>query len=284
MKKLLIVAALLFATGCVSQEEQSEERIVTTSVAIAEILDELGVDTVVGVPTSETYTLPERYDGVDEVGMPMNPDMEIISTLNPTLILSPNSLEGDLKERYSNSKIDAAFMNLKSVTGMYKSIEELGALIGKEEEAQVLVDDFKTYMEDYQEKNGDREGPRVLILMGLPGSYVVATENSYVGSLVELAGGKNVYTGESEEDFINVNVEDMLEKSPDIILRTSHAQPEDVQVMFEEEFSTNEIWKHFDAVTNDKVYDLDNEYFGMSANFNYQKALEVLDELFYGSK
>jgi iron complex transport system substrate-binding protein len=278
------VAALLFTTGCVSQEEQSEERIVTTSVAIAEILDELGVDTVVGVPTSETYTLPERYDGVDEVGMPMNPDMEIISTLNPTLILSPNSLEGDLKERYSNSKIDAAFMNLKSVTGMYKSIEELGALIGKEEEAQVLVDDFKTYMEDYQEKNGDREGPRVLILMGLPGSYVVATENSYVGSLVELAGGKNVYTGESEEDFINVNVEDMLEKSPDIILRTSHAQPEDVQVMFEEEFSTNEIWQHFDAVTNDKVYDLDNEYFGMSANFNYQKALEVLDELFYGSK
>lgn len=284
MKKLLIVAALLFTTGCVSQEEQSEERIVTTSVAIAEILDELGVDTVVGVPTSETYTLPERYDGVDEVGMPMNPDMEIISTLNPTLILSPNSLEGDLKERYSNSKIDAAFMNLKSVTGMYKSIEELGALIGKEEEAQVLVDDFKTYMEDYQEKNGDREGPRVLILMGLPGSYVVATENSYVGSLVELAGGKNVYTGESDEDFINVNVEDMLEKSPDIILRTSHAQPEDVQVMFEEEFSTNEIWKHFDAVTNNKVYDLDNEYFGMSANFNYQKALEVLDELFYGSK
>lgn len=284
MKKLLIVAALLFTTGCVSQEEQSEERIVTTSVAIAEILDELGVDTVVGVPTSETYTLPERYDGVDEVGMPMNPDMEIISTLNPTLILSPNSLEGDLKERYSNSKIDAAFMNLKSVTGMYKSIEELGALIGKEAEAQVLVDDFKAYMEDYQEKNGDREGPRVLILMGLPGSYVVATENSYVGSLVELAGGKNVYTGESEEDFINVNVEDMLEKSPDIILRTSHAQPEDVQVMFEEEFSTNEIWQHFDAVTNNKVYDLDNEFFGMSANFNYQKALEVLDELFYGSK
>lgn len=284
MKKLLIVAALLFATGCVSQEEQSEERIVTTSVAIAEILDELGVDTVVGVPASETYTLPERYDGVDEVGMPMNPDMEIISTLNPTLILSPNSLEGDLKERYSNSKIDAAFMNLKSVPGMFKSIEELGALIGKEEEAQVLVDDFKAYMKDYQEKNGDREGPRVLILMGLPGSYVVATENSYVGSLVELAGGKNVYTGESEEDFINVNVEDMLKKSPDIILRTSHAQPEDVKVMFEEEFSTNEIWQHFDAVTNNKVYDLDNSYFGMSANFNYQKALEVLDELFYGSK
>ena len=33
------------------------------------------------------------------------------------------------------------------------------------------------------------------ILMGLPGSYIIATENSYVGSLVELAGGENVYAG-----------------------------------------------------------------------------------------
>ena len=30
------------------------------------------------------------------------------------------------------------------------------------------------------------------LLMGLPGSYIIATENSYVGSLVALAGGENV--------------------------------------------------------------------------------------------
>ena len=32
--------------------------------------------------------------------------------------------------------------------------------------------------------------PKVMILMGLPGSYVIATNNSYVGSLVEMAGGE----------------------------------------------------------------------------------------------
>ena len=37
----------------------------------------------------------------------------------------------------------------------------------------------------------------------------------------------------------------------------------------------------FDAVKNNKVYDLNNEYFGMSANFNYQKGLEDLEGILY---
>ena len=31
---------------------------------------------------------------------------------------------------------------------------------------------------------------------------------------------------------------------------------------------------------NGKVYNLDNNYFGMSANFNYQKGLENLEGIF----
>ena len=37
--------------------------------------------------------------------------------------------------------------------------------------------------------------------MGLPGSYVVATDKSYVGSLVELAGGDNVYKSDKDRVY-----------------------------------------------------------------------------------
>ena len=37
------------------------------------------------------------------------------------------------------------------------------------------------------------------------------------------------------------------------------------------------------AVQNGKVYNLDNNYFGMSANFNYQKGLENLEGILYGT-
>ena len=73
----------------------------------------------------------------------------------------------------------------------------------------------------------------------------------------------------------------MVGKAPDIILRTSHALPEQVKKMFAEEFATNDIWKHFEAVQNARVYDLDNEKFGMSANFQYEEALKELETFLY---
>ncbi|EFV17165.1 iron complex transport system substrate-binding protein [Lachnospiraceae bacterium 5_1_63FAA] len=116
--------------------------------------------------------------------------------------------------------------------------------------------------------------------MGLPGSYVIATENSYVGSLVKLAGGENVYQN-TDQEFLTVNTEDMKKKEPDIIVRAAHALPDQVTKMFNEDFETNDIWKHFDAVKNKRVYDLTYEYFGMSANFKYKKALSELEKDFY---
>ena len=116
--------------------------------------------------------------------------------------------------------------------------------------------------------------------MGLPGSYIIATENSYVGSLVEMAGGNNVYAG-TDQEFLTVNTEDMKTKEPDVILCASHALPDKVAEMFKKDFAENDIWKHFKAVQNDKVFYLSYELFGMSAAFDYPEALEELQHILY---
>ena len=281
---ILMISAFL-VTGCVNQNAESKEdlKIAATSVAVTEVLSALEVpaDQVVGIPSSDTYTIPSEYKDATSLGTAMSPDMEKLANLKPTLILSPNSLEGDLAEKYEKLNITSSFLNLKSVAGMYKSIEELGTIVGKEEQAEKLVNEFVDYMSAYRKEHQDKASPKVLILMGLPGSYVVATESSYVGDLVKLAGGTNVYSDGDGEDFVNVNPEDMLKKNPDIILRTSHAMPEQVAKMFAEEFEDNDIWSKFTAVKNKKVVDLDYNNFGMSANLNYQKALKELEGILY---
>ena len=97
---------------------------------------------------------------------------------------------------------------------------------------------------------------------------------------MELAGGENVYAG-TDQEFLTVNTEDMKTKEPDVILRAAHALPDQIVEMFNEEFATDDIWQHFDAVKNGRVYDLTYEYFGMSANFNYPEALEELQPMLY---
>lgn len=256
-----------------------EPRIVATSPAVAQICDRLDLD-LVGVCSTTVSTIPERYEGLTEVGTAMAPDMEIMASLAPDWILSPSSLQSDLQPKYEAINTDWAFLNLKSVFGMYQSIEELGEIFDRQEEAEEMVTEFEDFYAEYQGKNEGKESPDVLVLMGLPGSYIIATENSYVGSLVEMAGGNNVYAG-SDEEFLTVNTEDMKTREPDVILCAAHAMPEQVTEMFREDFATNDIWKHFKAVQEGKVYNLSYEYFGMSATFDYPEALKELQGYLY---
>ncbi|HIZ82535.1 MAG TPA: heme ABC transporter substrate-binding protein IsdE [Candidatus Mediterraneibacter pullistercoris] len=261
------------------QGMEGEPRIIATSPSTAEICDRLELD-LVGVCSSSISELPERYAEAEEVGTAMAPDMEIVASLDPDWILSPATLQADLQPKYEAIDTDWAFLNLRSVQGMYRSIQELGEIFGREEQAQDMVDEFTEFYEDYKDTNEGKEAPKVLILMGLPGSYIIATENSYVGSLVELAGGENVYAG-TDQEFLTVNTEDMKTKEPDVILRAAHALPDQIVEMFNEEFATDDIWQHFDAVKNERVYDLTYEYFGMSADFDYPEALEELQPMLY---
>lgn len=272
-----------FLVACVNQhpktaKETEQQRIVATSVAVVDICDRLNLD-LVGVCDSKLYTLPKRYDAVKRVGLPMNPDIELIASLKPTWILSPNSLQEDLEPKYQKLDTEYGFLNLRSVEGMYQSIDDLGNLFQRQQEAKELRQQYQDYYRAFQAKRKGKKKPKVLILMGLPGSYLVATNQSYVGNLLDLAGGENVYQSD-EKEFLSANPEDMLAKEPDLILRTAHAIPDKVKVMFDKEFAENDIWKHFTAVKEGKVYDLDNTLFGMSAKLNYPEALDTLTQLF----
>lgn len=278
----------LSATGCVNQhpEQNTDDgsdqvRIVATSPAAVDICDKLELD-LVGVCSSTLSTIPERYQDVTTVGTAMSPDLEILKSLNPDYVISPNSLQSDLQPKYASIGVSSLFLNLRSVEGMYASIEGLGEKFDREEQARALVEEYQQFMEEYQSQNEGKESPTVLVLMGLPGSYIVATESSYVGNLVKLAGGVNVYGDGDGQEFLTANTEDMKTKEPDIILRAAHALPEDVVEMFQDEFETNDIWKHFEAVQEGRVYDLPYDLFGMSAKFNYPDALEELQPLLFG--
>lgn len=294
LKKILslVLAGVmaLCVTGCVNQHpeettstnESREVRLVATSPAVVQICNRLDLD-LVGICQS-TSDLPERYDGVTTVGMAMNPDLEIIKFLDPDYILSPATLQNDLQPKYASIGVSSLFLNLKSVEGMYASIEGLGEKFGREEEAAVMLEEFDSFMTEFAEKNAGKESPKVLVLMGLPGSYIIATDNSYVGSLVKLAGGTNVYGDGDGQEFLFANTEDMKTKEPDVILRAAHGLPDEARKMFAEEFSTNDIWQHFKAVQEGRVYDLDSNLFNMSANFSYEEALKALQPMLYGEE
>lgn len=257
---------------------KSENRIIAGTVVIAEILDKLELDAI-AVPTTEKK-LAERFKGLPTIGNAMEPDMEIVKSLNPTDVLSVSTLEYDLQDKFEQLKIPVHFLNFQSVDAMMAEIKTLGERYDRTVQADQLVSGLQKNIDAVQTVAANKEGPRVLILLGIPGSYLVATENSYAGDLVKRAGGINVMEGQ-EAEYLSSNTEYLHNSNPDIILRLSHGMPDEVVKMFDEEFKTNDIWKHFEAVENGKVYDLEEELFGTTASLQVPQALGQLMEIFY---
>lgn len=275
---LMLAGCAVRQTDVVQDDSQNGElRIISTSAPLCTIMDKLDLD-LVGVPET-AFTIPERYKEATIVGAPMMPDFEIIKSLNPTDVLTPNVLQSDLQQHYQRIGVPSTFVNLLSLNGLFKSVEGLGEKYDREEQANALILEYEAYMSEIKEYLENKESPDVLILFGFPGMYMVATENSYVGSLVSIMGGTNVF--EDSEPFVSVNTEELILKDPDIILRASHAMPDVVLAAFAQEFEENDIWKHFRAVQQGRVYDLEHNMFGMSANLNYKQGLEHLKGIFY---
>ncbi len=277
----MAIILLMSIAGCSSPKKEtpkqvkseSKGRIVATTVAVTEIMDALEVD-LVGVPTS-SKTLPKRYKGLPEVGNPMSPDMEKVKSLKPSEVLSVTTLEYELKPVFDGVGMKANFLDLTSLKNMQNSISDLGKKYGREKQAEEVVTKLDKKVASIQKEVKGKKEPTVLILLGVPGSYLVATEHSYIGDLVKQLGGKNIVQGEKVE-YLASNTEYLKKADPDIILRAAHGMPDEVVKMFDKEFKTNDIWKHFAAVKNNRVYDLEERLFGTTGNL---AAIEALDEL-----
>lgn len=276
------VLALSLTVGCTSsgevknnssvKDENKGEVVVATSVAVTEILDKLGVK-VGGVPKT-SYELPKSTEGAVEVGNPMNPDLEIIKSLNPSVVVSVDTLGKDYEEMFVQNNIPSEFVNLSSVDGLKETIKSLGNKFNKSDKASEILNDLENKENELKDKTKDSKED-VMIIFAAPGSMMIGTDKSYVGNLVDIAGGNNLFKSD-KSSFLPINIEEVIKANPKKILVMTHAVPEESKKIVEDELSKNTSWQRVDAVKNGNVHYLENGYFGMSANL---KAVEALDKL-----
>lgn len=271
-------------TESVSNEETAtettteEDVVIASSVAVVQILDALEVP-MAGVPTS-SYELPESVADATRIGNPMEPDLEVIASLEPSVIVSVNTLSEDLSKQFETIGAEAFFVDLSSYDGLKESILSLGERFGVEAKAKEIVEGFENREAAIEEKMKGKESPNVLIIFGAGSSFMAASEDTYVGDLVKKVGATNIVT-DAPAAFSPIDMEYLADQNPEYILFMAHANPEESMKAFEQEFATNEAWKSFDAVQNDKVIALETGYFGMSANLQAIDAMEKLVGILY---
>lgn len=248
-------------------------------------MSDINVD-IVGRPTTK-LVLPDEYVNVTEIGSSFSPDFEKVLAVGTELLIGDAIFKDKIEETSQEYGIETFYVDTSGYEEFLTSISELGKKIGKEKEATEIVEKFRKPLTDITNINKEL---KVAIIMGSTESNMLATENTYLGSLVKALGVKNIATeiinsGDNplevdSSGYINLNLEQLLKNEPDIILAFGHGNMEAAKKAFEQLFNENPAWKNLSAVKNDKVYYLDSTIFGTSANNLVDKALIELGEIF----
>jgi iron complex transport system substrate-binding protein len=193
---LLALASPAWAAPA-ADKPPAERRIISLYAAHTEVLLRLGARAnLVGVSEHETYEGPETADWRPRL-FSARDDVEKFLAAKPDLVLArPMHLAGSrqLMAALRRSGIRVLARQVLSQGELHAYWRELGALVGREEEAEALIAAFDGQAALYRaaaERRPEADKPGVF-LEAIHSQVKTFTPDSLPAWLVELAGGRNV--------------------------------------------------------------------------------------------
>lgn len=224
------------------------QRIVTMAPSHTESVCGLGAcDRVVGADRHSNW--PAGVAQLATLGDAFAPDLEAIAALEPDLVLV---------DEYSGMHEPLAALGITVYAGTPQTFDEtmaffgvLGEMLGRESAAAVLVGRIEGEIAGVAEVIAGADTPTVFVELD-PTPYSVGPD-SFMGTLLRLAGGRNVVDA-SLGEFPQVDPEYVVAADPQVILLTD--APFGVTAG---DVAARPGWGGLDAVTSGRVIELDAE-------------------------
>lgn len=192
-------------------------RIIALYGAFNEIIASLGREELL-IARTKADRDPASILKLPEIGTHMRPNVELIVSLKPDLILQSTGRRLALEPVRILEKMGfkVAVFNPNSITGLYSSILRIGILIGEEKKAKVLVESMKNRIEHIQRQHTGKRTPRVFFEVRYP-NLLGAGGNNIVSEIIEKAGGINCFSGVRKK-FVRPGLEAVLKCDPDFYI------------------------------------------------------------------
>lgn len=198
------------------------QKVVSLGTGVAEYLYALdGGESLVG---RDSYShFPPALEEVPIAGKSSySPDLELIISLHPDLVIADTMLSDDDLKELENARIPVMLESLVDPAKDNEVMEKLGALMGKEERAQEIIDFIAGYQDMIQERinTSQEDKPKVFFEWAGKPYYTVSNGNPS-DTLIRLAGGDNIAKdlGNSTHSYPTVSPEWVVEVDPDAIIQ-----------------------------------------------------------------
>jgi iron complex transport system substrate-binding protein len=195
-----------------------DPRIVSLAPNVTETLFALGVgDQVVGVTKFCNY--PKQAESIEKVGGLVDPDLERILSLNPTLIVGVRTEQSQRIDTFAEGKgIDVVWVTVETLDDVYGAIAEIGRRVKREQRAREVVESMKR---DLAATERD-EVKRGIVLFGTE-PYVAAGPDTFADTLLRRAGAVNAL-GADSESYAQLDLEKLIVLDPDFVITMGSSQ------------------------------------------------------------
>jgi len=229
------------------------KRIVSLAPNITEILFSLGLDEeIVGVSTHCNF--PEKAKSKVRAGSYIRLDFEKITSLNPDLIIATAAGNTrDMVDRLWKLGFPTYVIYPKNFNDILKNIAHIGQVVNREEEARVIIEGMRKRSQRIVELTKGLLRPKVFVQIG-DAPIVTVGKGSFADDLIRLAGGENI-AGKEKEVYPRFGMEEILKRSPEVIVISSMNPRGDYQKIIQEW----NRWKTIPAVKNGRIHLIDSD-------------------------
>ncbi|UCM88709.1 ABC transporter substrate-binding protein [Streptomyces marincola] len=270
------------AMGPVEVPERPE-RVVVLDTAELDSAITLGV-TPVGAVRTDTGTMfldylpQDRLEGIENVGVIAQPDLEAIHELDPDLILGSKVRD---EQRYDELSQIAPTVFTENVGAPWQENFLLHAeALGASAEAEEVVARYEARAAEVTEAVGGPEAAartEVSMVRFIEGGNTrLYGEENFIGTILSDVGlGRPAVVDEAEDGFaVEVSPEQVDRADADIVFYTSYGAPD---ASGEEAAVGGPLWEGLSAVREGRAFRVDDQLWFLG--IGYTAAGHILDEL-----
>jgi iron complex transport system substrate-binding protein len=195
--------------------DRPAERVVSLLPAATETLIALGAGGRLIARTD--YDDAPEVAHLPSVGGGLTPNLEILTALRPDLVIVWEEAGGArVRPRLEALGIRVFALATRDTAGIFANVERFGRLLGLSPNADSLAATIRHDLATIQASVRGRPPPSVLYMVSMD-PPMVAGPNLFIGEMIGVAGGANVFP-ELISASPHVSMEEIVARAPDLVL------------------------------------------------------------------
>ncbi len=238
------------------------ERIISLSPGNTETLFAIGAGSkVIGVTRYCDYP-PEVVAKVQNgslkvVGGSTDPNIEIIVSLHPDLILTSGDLQKEVVGNLESRGMTVFGLAPRSIWDILENIRLVGRITGFSDTADQLVQGMRTRIQAIVGRIQDASDKTRVYFEVWYDPLMSVGPGTYINNLIEMAGGISIFH-DSKAPYPIVNSETIIQFDPQVIIvggKYMHASGETPKIKIE----SRPGWTSISAVQDGRIYEIDDD-------------------------